>query len=170
MKNVILLETHKEILDAHMQGESPEIGLYIPAKAAKSKPEEQPQILQYEIGKYYPDYGVYAGIFGTNHIFVEGKNLTSGKKEEFTWYEAMKLAEKLGKRLPSVGQCALICENSSLINQGLKNNGLEELDGWYWSSSEYNTGNAWGSNFSITNGLNYYYKDNILYVRPVLDI
>lgn len=62
MKNVLMLETHDEILNAHMHGDYPELALVIPAKEVEQSetPMEQKSEL-YEIGKYYPNLGVYAG-------------------------------------------------------------------------------------------------------------
>ena len=54
MKNAIVLESHNEILSAHMRGEYPELALVIPAKEAE--PSEITDIsAKYEIGKYYPN-------------------------------------------------------------------------------------------------------------------
>jgi len=66
MRNATVLESYNEILGAHMRGEYPELALVIPAKEAEQSetPDTTPMAqlgIPYEIGKYYPNKGVYAG-------------------------------------------------------------------------------------------------------------
>lgn len=167
MKNVLLLETHQEILNAHMQGDSPELGLYIPSKITNADIAHTAS--KFEIGKYYTEYGVYAGIFNQKHIFVTGNNLKDGGKCEFTWYKAMELTKDSEFKLPTIGECTLIWENFKAIQKGLEDNELDKLDGWYWSSSEYSSYGSWGLCVNDTQGLDYGgSKTSNYYVRPVL--
>ena len=69
--------------------------------------------------------------------------------------------------IPSLGELAIICKNKAKINEALAYVGGDELvDGWYWSSTEYNALNAWLVGFSsgyVGNG----YKGHSYIVRPV---
>lgn len=174
MKNAIVLENHNEILSAHMRGKYPELALVIPAKEAE--PSEITDIsAKYEIGKYYPNKGIYAGELkkqdGFYGIFAAlqdaGKKDDDGDSQEYTWKNAMRLSLPKGYRVPDIRELTLIHLNIDDVNAGLSAVGGEKLEGYYWSSTEYYSLIAWrlGMIFGIRN-LDYKYTSS--YVRPVL--
>lgn len=69
--------------------------------------------------------------------------------------------------MPSLTELEKLFANKAAINASLNALGVALLEGWYWSSTEYNSGSAWLLN--MDNGYrgngskNYSY-----YVRPVL--
>ena len=69
--------------------------------------------------------------------------------------------------LPSLTELEKLFANKAAINASLNALGVALLEGWYWSSTEYNSSSAWRLNMSNgdRNGTN---KDNGFYVRPVL--
>ena len=121
------------------------------------------------------------GVVVASNVYVNGSKKTivlslKDEKEEMTWNEAMALYKDNpdGWRLPTKEEFALIIANVKEINQSLENNNGELLDGWYWSSSEYDSGRAWRSGFSSDYGLygsdygDGGHKDTSYEVRPVL--
>lgn len=84
--------------------------------------------------------------------------------ETMNWYDAVKVG------IPSKEEWMAIAENFDAVNKALIKAGGEPLKkNWYWSSSEYANGNAWGSNFNYSYGLAWGGKINdSYYVRPVL--
>lgn len=69
--------------------------------------------------------------------------------------------------IPSLGELAIIFKNKDKLNEALASVGGDELvDDWYWSSTEYNAGNAWYVNFSNGSVISYP-KFNSFVVRPV---
>ena len=76
-------------------------------------------------------------------------------------------------KLPTIAQWAAIGENLKDVNKALENSGGSPLDGWFWSSSEYDTFNAWSFNadtsgsFSMNYDSKNYGNSNYV-VRPVL--
>lgn len=175
MKNAIVLESHNEILSAHMRGEYPELALIVPAKEAE--PSEITDIsAKYEIGKYYPNKGIYAGELkkqdGFYGIFAAlqdaGEKDDNGDSQKYTWKDAMRLSLPEGYRVPDIRELTLIHLNIDDVNAGLSAAGGEKLEGYYWSSTEYNGSNAWllrVSDGSRGWGTKYY---RYAYVRPVL--
>lgn len=180
MKNVIMLETHEEILNAHMHGDYPELALVIPAKEPEQSetPDTTPTAQldsPYKIGKYYPDKGVYAGGLkkedGFYGIFVSLKDFENEDcEDEFTWDEAIRLSLPEGYHIPDIRELTLIHLNIDDVNAGLTAANGERLVGDYWSSTEYGNDNAWG--FTVhSGGRNYRSKyGNGKYVRPVLAV
>ena len=176
MKNVIMLETHEEILNAHMHGDYPELALIIPAKEAEQSETLAAQLCKiYEVGRYYPDKGVYAGELkkedGFYGIFVALKDFEDEDcEDEFTWNKAMWLELPEGYRVPDIRELTLIHLNIEDVNAGLTAANGEKLESWYWSSTESNNGNAWLFDMTGGNRSNYS-KDNLnYYVRPVLAV
>jgi len=55
--------------------------------------------------------------------------------------------------LPSLTELEKLFANKAAINASLKALGVVLLEGWYWSSTEYDNTNAWG--FGMTGGLRY---------------
>lgn len=173
MKNVLMLETHDEILNAHMHGDYPELALVIPAKEAEQSETPMEQLRKiYEVGKHYPDKGIYAGELlkkdGLYGIFVALKDFEDEDCEsEFTWNEAMGLKLPEGYRVPDIRELTLIHLNIEDVNAGLTAASGKKLEGWYWSSTEYNMNYAW--RFYMIYGSRYdYFKNYLNYVRPVL--
>lgn len=91
--------------------------------------------------------------------------------EQMNWYDAMKKYKDNpeGWRLPTKEEWGAIFENMEEINKAFVRAGKKLLPkGWYWSSSEYSGGSAWGA--ILADSYLYYnpkYYDN-LYVVPVL--
>ena len=177
MKNAIVLESLNEILSAHMRGEYPELALVIPAKEAEpSNTKDNISTEKYEVGKYYSGLGVYAGELkkqdGFYGIFAAlqdaGEKDEDGDSQEYTWEDTRIVSLPEGYRVPDIRELTLIHLNIDDVNAGLSAAGGEKLEGYYWSSTEYDYNYAWNLRMS-DGGRNYYYKNYInLYVRPVL--
>lgn len=87
------------------------------------------------------------------------------EQKQMNWYDAVKVG------IPSKEEWMAIAENLDAVNKALIRAGGEPLKrDWYWSSSEYSSGNAWESNFGNSYGLDTYdkYGSGGVYVRPVL--
>lgn len=84
--------------------------------------------------------------------------------QQMNWYDAVKVG------IPTKSEWMAIAENFNVVNKALICAGGEPLKrDWYWSSSEYNYGNAWNSIFTSSYGLDWYGKTSSYpYVRPVL--
>lgn len=176
MKNAIVLESHNEILSAHMRGEYPELALVVPDKEAEISVISDGST-KYEIGKYYPNKGIYAGDLkkkdGFYGIFAAlqdaGEKDDDGDSQEYTWEEAMKTKFSQDNiHVPDIRELSLLHLNIDDVNAGLSAAGGEKLEGYYWSSTEYNSSNAW--RLLMPNG--YRFNSNKshgnYYVRPVL--
>ena len=50
---------------------------------------------------------------------------------------------KDGEYIPTLAELYLICLNRKAINAAMRFVGGQDLKGWYWSSTEYSTTNAW---------------------------
>lgn len=89
---------------------------------------------------------------------------------EMDWFDAKIWCEERYCRLPMKHELKFICDNLSTINKMLRNAGGKMLSGYYWSSSEFSSSNAWESYFGNSNGLDSYTKGHsyYVYVRPVL--
>ena len=167
-----------------MRGEYPELALVIPAKEAEQSetPDTTPMAqlgIPYEIGKYYPNKGVYAGELkkedGFYGIFVAlhdaGEKDDDGDSQKYTWEEAMKIKFSQDNiHVPDIRELSLLHLNIDDVNAGLVAAGGEKLEGYYWSSTEYNNDHAW--KLSMGSGdRSYNFKDySNYYVRPVLTI
>jgi hypothetical protein len=69
--------------------------------------------------------------------------------------------------LPSLTELEKLFANKAAINASLKALGVALLEGWCWSSTEYNSNLAWL--LSLSNGIRSSNgKDDDGYVRPVL--
>ena len=176
MKNAIVLESHNEILSAHLRGEYPELALVVPAKEAE--PSEITDIsAKYEIGKHYPNKGVYAGELkkqdGFYGIFAAlqdaGEKDDDGYSQEYTWEEAMQIKFSQDNiHVPNIRELSLLHLNIDDVNAGLSAAGGEKLEGWYWSSTEYNSNHAWKLGMSVGSRSANGKSNSNLYVRPVL--
>lgn len=70
--------------------------------------------------------------------------------------------------MPSLTELEKLFANKAAINASLNALGVALLEGWYWSSTEYNSYDAWllyMDNGFRYNGSKYY---TYSYVRPVL--
>lgn len=175
MKNAIVLESHNEILSAHMRGEYPELALVVPDKEAEISVISDGST-KYEIGKYYPNKGIYAGDLkkkdGFYGIFAAlqdaGEKDDDGDSQEYTWEEAMKTKFSQDNiHVPDIRELSLLHLNIDDVNAGLSAAGGEKLEGYYWSSTEYSSNGAW--KLGMGNGYrDYGSKYSSYYVRPVL--
>lgn len=70
--------------------------------------------------------------------------------------------------MPSLTELEKLFANKAAINASLNALGVALLEGWYWSSTEYDTSGAW--RLRMSDGYrNYSIKTyNSNYVRPVL--
>lgn len=70
--------------------------------------------------------------------------------------------------LPSLTELEKLFANKAAINASLKALGVALLEGWYWSSTEYNNYYAWV--LRMSDGYRDWFSKNNLneYVRPVL--
>lgn len=104
---------------------------------------------------------------GDIDIFIEAHDLDEDGKE-FKWDEAMKKLKAYGKRTFDKHEMYLIAAFKDEINAALREIGGAELDTYYWSSTEYNSGYAWDVYFSSGYIYGYTYnKYGTLVVRPV---
>jgi hypothetical protein len=101
---------------------------------------------------------------GDVDIFIEAHNIDNG--EEFEWKKAMARLEEVGKRTFDKHEMYLITAYKDEINAKLKEIDGDELDGYYWSSTEYNSNTAWYVHFSDGYINTYYVKYHSLPVRP----
>ena len=175
MKNAIVLESHNEILSAHMRGEYPELALVVPDKEAEISVISDGST-KYEIGKYYPNKGIYAGDLkkkdGFYGIFAAlqdaGEKDDDGDSQEYTWEEAMKIKFSQDNiHVPDIRELSLLHLNIDDVNAGLSAAGGEKLEGYYWSSTEYISNYAWKL-YMLNGGRNGGNKYSSGYVRPVL--
>ena len=100
---------------------------------------------------------------GDVDIFIEAHSLDGGK--EFEWKKAMERLKEVGKQTFDKHQVYFLAAYKDEINKLLKEIGGDELEGYYWSSTEYYSYRAWNADFSdgsITSNL----KHNSLAVRP----
>lgn len=128
------------------------------------------------IGDYIPGKGVYAGELkedeGIYQIFVPLFNYKEDEKNNFSWNEAIKIDfsyfNVAGMILPTIQMLSLIFLNKKYINSKIKELGGDILEGYFWSSTEYDRTYAW--TLRMSDGSRYYdykYYTN-RYVRPVL--
>ena len=129
-------------------------------------------------------------------VEIAAEDYIEGDKKHFTWDEAMEAVEELGNgwRLPTRKEWSLICEEFGCDEDGklsggllaknlnLKANGWKDYgngslygsgsNGYWWSSTAYNTTNRYYLYYNTSNGLysgNYYYRYYGLSVRLVRD-
>lgn len=123
--------------------------------------------------------------WSSNVLFLDVENKTSGKEQTQLILEA---ATREGKKaeaaqycyeycedgveqgsafLPSIDELGTFTQVEMIINSSFRELYVSELQGVYWSSSEYDDYYAWGQRFSDGNITNYFSKTNYGYVRPV---
>lgn len=127
------------------------------------------------IGDYILGKGVYAGELKEDEciyqIFVPLFNYKEDEKNNFSWNEAIKIDfsyfNVAGMILPTIQMLSLIFLNKKYINSKIKELGGDILEGYFWSSTEYDGNYAWV--LSVYNGGRYgITKTDYNYVRPVL--
>lgn len=93
------------------------------------------------IGTFDEKLGVYAGELRGKQVWVA---LKDGPKQ-MTWENAKEWCEKQGGHLPSIDELTVAYLNKEAVNKALVENGGKPFkeDDYYWSSSEYDTGNSW---------------------------
>lgn len=100
-----------------------------------------------------------------NHAFLV---LTKDIKN-VDWWDGKRKCEEEFAQMPNLRQLDAIYKNKEVLNKAFIAAGGATLDdkAFYWSSTEYNSGNAW--KLYMDNGLRYTNgKGNGNYVRPVL--
>lgn len=103
--------------------------------------------------------GVRAGAINGRVIVLALRD----EPEQMNWHDAVKIG------IPTKEEWMAISENFYAVNKALIRAGGEPLkNDWYWSSSEYSSGNAWLSYLNDSYGLGNYGKYYTSYVRPVL--
>lgn len=88
--------------------------------------------------------------------------------KKMDWFDAKIWCEEHYCRLPMKHELEFIGKNLKAINKMLKSVGGKPMKGDYWSSSEYDSKWAWYSYLNGSYGLEYSYKNDDYYVRPVL--
>lgn len=160
-----ILNSYEEIRDATMSGR--EISLEISAEFedAHETVAEPTTTCIGELVEKNGCKGIYAGEYERKPLILALNDLPKKK----TWDEAIKSAPK-GWRVPNRIEWLIMLENKEKINDALEKHGGKKLseDDWYWSSSEYTYGTAWG--VSASNGsVGWYGKGTSSYcVRCVL--
>nr|DAR97429.1 MAG TPA: Protein of unknown function (DUF1566) [Caudoviricetes sp.] len=89
--------------------------------------------------------------------------------KEVDWWNGKRKCEEQFAQMPNLRQLEAIYKSKEVLNKAFIAVGGEALDGeaYYWSSTEYNSGNAWG--LAISDGTrDASSKDYSRYVRPVL--
>lgn len=127
------------------------------------------------IGDYIPGKGVYAGELKEDEciyqIFVPLFNYKEDEKNNFSWNEAIKIDfsyfNVAGMILPTIQMLSLIFLNKKYINSKIKELEGDILEGYFWSSTEFNSDYAW--TLDMSDGPRYsYLKYGSNYVHPVL--
>ena len=138
-----ILNSYEEIRDAIMSGR--EISLEISAEFEDTHETvaEPTTACKHKMGELVEKNGrkgIYAGEYGYIPLILA---LNDWRKKK-NWDTAMKSTPE-GWRVPNRIEWLIILENKDKINAALEKHGGKKLseDDWYWSSSEYDYGNAW---------------------------
>lgn len=110
--------------------------------------------------------GILCNVTDTHEIAI--MPVESEKRLNFD--AAQQFCQSNGGRCPTIDELTGIYLNKDKINAALSAANLPELkESWYWSSTEYDYGNAWILRMSDGTRYNYTKNDyNNIYVRPVL--
>lgn len=109
--------------------------------------------------------GIYIGEADNGPVIVD----LHDAPETMTWDEAKEYAHKEGKRLPSQRELMLMFVHQEKLNSALEEHeGKAWKRGWYWSSSEYSSNDAWEVNAKYGNVNTNYKGYSSKYVRCVL--
>lgn len=109
--------------------------------------------------------GILCNVTDTHEIAI----MPVESKERLNFDEAQQFCQAEGGRCPTIDELTGIFLNKNKINAALKAANLPELkESWYWSSTEYDNGHAWGLGMSDGARGAYGKLDYYRYVRPVL--
>lgn len=109
--------------------------------------------------------GILCNVTDTHEIAI----MPVESEERLNFDKAQQFCLAKSGRCPTIDELTGIFLNKDKINAALKAANLPELkESWYWSSTEYNSSNAWG--LRMSDGYrDWYLKGNgSYYVRPVL--
>ena len=108
--------------------------------------------------------GILCNVTDTHEIGI----MPVESEERLNFDEAQQFCLAEGGRCPTIDELTGIFLNKEKINAALKAANLPALkESWYWSSTEYNSYNAW--TLGLYYGSRYYYSKYLtFYVRPVL--
>ena len=108
--------------------------------------------------------GILCNVTDTHEIAI----MPVESEERLNFDKAQQFCLAKSGRCPTIDELTGIFLNKDKINAALKAANLPELkESWYWSSTEYNSNNAWLLN--MNNGYrNGNLKNLYNYVRPVL--
>lgn len=111
--------------------------------------------------------GILCNVTDTHEIAI----MPVESEEKLNFDETQQFCQAEGGRCPTIDELTGIYLNKEKINAALKAANLPALkERWYWSSTEYNSYDAWLLRMSDGfrgAGIKY---GNSLYVRPVFDI
>ena len=101
-----------------------------------------------------------------NHVFLVLPN----DVKNVDWWDGKRKCEEEFAQMPNLRQLDAIYKNKKVLNKAFIAAGGEALDGeaYYWSSTEYDNGNAWTLRMSDGRRYNGNKTSNDRYVRPVL--
>ena len=108
--------------------------------------------------------GILCNVTDTHEIAI----MPVESEERLNFNKAQQFCQSAGGRCPTIDELTGIFLNKDKINASLEAAGLPKLkESWYWSSTEYTSGNAWLLSMGIgyRSGSN---KSSNYYVRPVL--
>lgn len=131
-----------------------------PSQAPASEPTAAPVV---SVAEQDGEKGVRLCV-GDVDLFIEAHSLDGGK--EFEWKKAMERLKEVGKQTFNKHEMYLIAAYRDEINEKMHEIGGEELEGYYWSSTEYGSTNAWYVYFSSGTINGYTTKYGSLTVRP----
>lgn len=108
--------------------------------------------------------GILCNVTDTHEIGI----MPVESEERLNFDGAQQFCQAAGGRCPTIDELTGIYLNKDKINATLSAANLPTLkEGWYWSSTEYGSTNAWllymNNGFRGNDG-----KNNYIYVRPVL--
>lgn len=109
--------------------------------------------------------GILCNVTDTHEIVI----MPVESEERLNFDEAQQFCQSAGGRCPTIDELTGIYLNKDKINAALKAANLPELkESWYWSSTEYSDGIAWG--LDMSDGGRGASSKNLddRYVRPVL--
>lgn len=147
MRTANVLETYDEIKNALMRGE--DISFEICTEAVSDRASSN-KFSQYRVGDPYSVNGKIIGVISAvtvdNGIARVLVTALEDLCDNINWYDACDKCENLphGFCLPEKSDICLLAANLDKINASLEKYGKPfQNDAYYWSSSEYNSGNAW---------------------------
>lgn len=124
----------------------------------------------WKVGDYYDVDGKQGVVFVVTPDGQHGKIVCLRELGSFFWDTAKSKCAELGTGwyLPSKGELDIMYKAKSKINPTLLAVGDPLEDGYYWSSTEYESDRALAWYVYLTNGsTSNFYKDSYNYVRAV---